>query len=432
MGVTPARRAALEVMRRVRDGDLLDRALERIVDRLPPRDRAWTRELLYGSFRLRGRLDWWLGAHVKGGLGRLDPEVLDILRLGTYQLREMGGVPAYAAISESVDLARTAGAGRAAGLVNAVLRALQRTPAPDASAADPDPVKRLSTWGSHPEWLVRRWIDRFGAEETGALVEVNNRRPELYLHSIDMPREEAIATLADAGIEAAPASPGANVIRLAEPSRVADALERVPAVVQDPAATLVVDYARVPRGGAVIDLCAAPGGKTLGLAERAGWVVAGDLSARRLARVRENIERVGRAPGVFPVVADGRRPPFRAVDAVLLDAPCTGTGTLRRHPDGRWRLAPADVETLAALQTELLQAAAGLVRPGGLLIYATCSLEPEENEEQVQRFLEMSPDFTLAPPAELDPAFMDGGMLRVLPQRHGTDGSFAARMERAR
>src|SRR5690606_21385297 len=204
------------------------------------------------------------------------------------------------------------------------------------------------------------------------------------------------------------------------------------AVVQDPAAALVVRYAAVPEGSTVLDLCAAPGGKALGLAERAGYVAAADLSLSRLERVRENAARVGLDARVGLIAADARRPPFRPADAVLLDAPCTGTGTFRRHPDGRWRLQPEQLEELVALQGEMLAAAASLVRPGGVLVYATCSLESEENERQVESFLAGQPRFRREPPVgAVDASLLAAdGSLSVLPHRQGVDGSFAARMRR--
>ncbi|MDQ3556196.1 MAG: RsmB/NOP family class I SAM-dependent RNA methyltransferase, partial [Gemmatimonadota bacterium] len=220
-------------------------------------------------------------------------------------------------------------------------------------------------------------------------------------------------------------------VRLAEPAQTAAALQRLPAVVQDPAASWVSRYAEIPAAARVVDLCAAPGGKTLVAAECAGLVVAGDRSRRRLQRVRENVDRVGWSDRVALVVADARHPPFAPADVVLLDAPCLGSGTFRRHPDGRWRVGDADLAALADLQAELLRSAAPLVRPGGWLVYSTCSLEPEENEVQIARFLNEHPRFVVDPPAHL-PAEVSGGegSLLVLPQRTGSDGAFAVRLRR--
>lgn len=430
---TVTRQAALEALARVREGELGDRALDLATEGMEPRDRAWTQELVYGTFRLRGRIDHVLNGFARDGVESLDPEVLDVLRLGAYQLLEMGSVPPYAAVSQSVELVRMAGVPRAAGLVNGVLQNMQRRPDFRFPDFERDPAGHLETWGSHPRWLVERWIARWGADEARALVEANNTRPELYLRPLGVTVEEARARLGEAEVASEAVDFAPDSLRVLPPAGAMQALAAVPAVVQDPAAALVVRYADVPEGARVIDLCAAPGGKALGLAERADRVVAADLSARRLRRVMENAKRVGWEGRVGGVVADGRHPPFREVDAVLLDAPCTGTGTFRRHPDGRWRVSPEDLAVLAALQDELLAAAAALVRPGGLLVYSTCSLEREENEVRVESFLAGRAGWRLEPPAGvIDRSLLDGeGHLCVLPQRQGVDGAFAARLWRA-
>ena len=430
--VTPGRRAALEVLSRVRDGDIADRALARFAGRLDPRELAWTHELVFGTLRLRGRLDHLLGKFVRVGLDALDPVVLDVLRLAAYQLVEMASVPPYAAVSQSVDLVRVAGAGRAAGLVNAVLQAFGRgwknVRFPDPAT---QPLDFLVTWGSHPRWLVERWIARYGPESTRLLVEANNRRPELYLTPIGPSVAETIDRLRESGISADTVERFPDSLIVLPPAGPTEALRVVRAVVQDPAAAAVVRFADFGGSDTVIDLAAAPGGKTAGFTGRANYVIASDLSLGRLRRVRSNVERLQLEERVGLVVADGRRPPFRPVPAVLVDAPCTGTGTLRRHADGRWRITPADLDALVQLQWEILNAAAELVASGGTLVYATCSLEPEENELQVQRFLATNPEFRLRAPREpIDGTILVGDFLSILPQRHGVDGAFAARLER--
>jgi 16S rRNA (cytosine967-C5)-methyltransferase len=433
LSVTPGRRAALAVLRAVRRGALADRALAKALERLEPRERAWTQELVYGTLRLRGRLDYLLAPLVRRGLDALEPDVLDVLRLAAYQLLEMDGVPDYAAVSQAVEQARAVGGRGADRLVNGVLRAwLARRQEPAWPDADRDPAGYLAAWGSHPRWLVERWIARWGVEETRRLVEANNRRPELYVRPIGVSAADAVARLEAAGIAAEPVPFAPDSVRVLPPAGAAEALAAAPAVVQDPAAALVVRYAAVPAGGLVADLAAAPGGKALALAEHARYTVAADASLARLGRVGENAARVG-AARLGLLVADARRPPLRdaAADAVLLDVPCTGTGTFRRHPDARWRLQPADLDALVALQREMLEAAAALPRPGGLLIYSTCSLEPEENEAQVDWFLDRHREYALQPPASFDPALLDArGCLAVLPQRWGVDGAFAARLQR--
>jgi len=442
LSLTAPRRAALETLRAMRRGELLDRAFAvaaAIAPQLSPRDRAWTQELVYGTVRLRGRLEHLLAAFVRRGLDSLQPDVLDVLRLGAYQLLEMGSVPAYAAVSQSVELAREVSGEGAARLVNGVLQSLRREGASVAfPSLEDDPVSHLATWGSHPRWLVERWLRFFGREATRALVEADNTRPELFLRPVGLPPSPALDALVAADIEAARVSFAPDALRVAPPRTALEALAAVPAVVQDPAAGLVARYAAIPEGALVADLCAAPGGKALELAERARFVAAADLSWERIARVRENEARLRGGPGlpVGLVVADARMPPFRPVDAVMIDAPCTGTGTLRRHPDGRWRLRPDDIVALVRLQYEILEAAAAIVAPGGLLIYATCSLEPEENEERMDAFLAGHPEFEPAPPPPggdvvPDPRMLDArGRLVVRPWVFGVDGAFAARLRR--
>jgi 16S rRNA (cytosine967-C5)-methyltransferase len=202
--------------------------------------------------------------------------------------------------------------------------------------------------------------------------------------------------------------------------------------IQDPASTLVTQYAAVPAGSLVADVCAAPGGKSLELARVARLVIASDRSPARLARVVANLERI-EATNVRVIAADARFPAIRPVDAVLVDAPCTGTGTFRRHPDARWRLRISDLALMSALQSSLLRAAATIVAPGGLVIYSTCSLEPEENEEQIEAFLAANASWRLEPPpaGSVPAETIDLGYLRVLPHLHGSDGAFAARLRRA-
>jgi 16S rRNA (cytosine967-C5)-methyltransferase len=200
---------------------------------------------------------------------------------------------------------------------------------------------------------------------------------------------------------------------------------------QDPGSTLVTKYAAVPEGAVVADVCTAPGGKAIELTRRASVVFASDLSFNRMRRVVENIQRMELGT-VLPYVADARKPALREVDAVLIDAPCTGTGTFRRHPDARWRLKTSDLAVMGAVQREILRSASAIVKPGGLLVYSTCSLETEENDTQEERFLTENTNWRLEPPPEgAGPAtVLDAGRLRVLPQRHGTDGAFAARLRR--
>lgn len=431
---TDARVVAADICADLRGGEFLDPAFERRTAFLDVRDRRWTRELVYGMLRRRGWLDAVLEARVKNGLARLTPELRDLLRLGAQQLLFMGSVPAYAAIAQTVELAKRRDSIGAGGLANAVLRRIDRERDALDVALPPDPLAALALRHSHPEWLIARWAERYGYEGVAALLAANNEEAPLVARPIGVSADALAATLRDAGVdvEPAPLAAGSLTIRNVGALTALGAFRQGQFHLQDPASTLVAQYAAFPAGLAVGDLCAAPGGKGIELARTAAIVVSADISEARLGRVVENIERL-HLPNQHPVVADARRPALTEVDAVLVDVPCTGTGTFRRHPDGRWRLKPSDLAVMGVLQRDILRAAADAVRPGGLLVYSTCSLEPEENDEQVDRFLAERAEWRLeAPPAGAVPdEVLDDGRLRVLPQRHATDGAFAARLRRA-
>ncbi|MEO8561113.1 MAG: 16S rRNA (cytosine(967)-C(5))-methyltransferase RsmB [bacterium] len=433
--VTDARTAAAELLTDMRGGELLDSAFERRTSRLDPRDRRWTRELVYGMLRRRSWIDALLDDRVRGGLAKLDPDLIDLLRVGAYQLLSMGSVPAYAAIGQTVELTKRRHGIGASKLANAVLRRLDRERERLVVATPEDPVEALALEQSHPRWLVARWIARWGADETRRLLEANNREAPLVARPYHVVREQLEAMLEGAGVTVAdaPLVPDSLVLTSGVGAMTElGAFKQGLFHLQDPASTLVTRYAAIPSGARVADLCAAPGGKSLELARTAGVVFAGDASFARLARVRENVRRLD-ANNIIPFVGDARFPAVRGLDAVLVDVPCTGTGTFRRHPDARWRLRISDLAVLPAMQRSIIRAAATAVRPGGLLIYSTCSLETEENDAQVESFLSDHPDWRLEPPPEgaVPAAVLDAGRLRVLPQRHGTDGAFAARLRRA-
>jgi 16S rRNA (cytosine967-C5)-methyltransferase len=366
---------------------------------------------------------------------RLDADLLDLLRLGAAQLLFMESVPAYAAIAQTVELAKRRHGIGASKLTNAVLRRLDRERDALQLPRTNDPVDTLSLEWSHPRWLVARWISRWGVADTQRLLVANNREAPLIARPYHAVREQVEAMLEAAGVHVDEAPLARDSMVLSSP--VSSLTELGPFRqglfhLQDPASTLVTQYAAVPAGAIVADLCAAPGGKSVELSRQAGAVFASDLSIGRLQRVIENAHRL-EIPALYSYVADARMPAIRPVDVALVDAPCTGTGTFRRHPDARWRLKISDVAVMAALQRGILKSAADAVKPGGLLVYSTCSLEPEENDEQVRLFLDRNPGWELEPPPEgaVPAAALDNGLLRVLPQMHGTDGSFAARLRRS-
>jgi 16S rRNA (cytosine967-C5)-methyltransferase len=284
---------------------------------------------------------------------------------------------------------------------------------------------------SHPEWLVARWVARFGIEATAKLLAWNDARPPLVLQ----PARADLATLEarwrEAGFEPRPAAYGAGLVTNARRPQDLPGFAEGDFLVQDPAQALLLWYADLPPDATLYDACAAPGGKSIGLGRCVARVIAADVSPGRARRLAENLRRAG-SGREHAVVADALHPPVRPLPAVLLDAPCLGTGTFARHPDARHRVTPEALAELAERQAALLDEAAAIVEPGGLLLYATCSLEPEEDAEQVDRFLGRHPEFRREPPDAFPPALLDErGDLVVLPQRHGMDGAFASRLRRA-
>ena len=418
----------------LRAGVLLDAAFERRVGPLDARDRRWTQELLWGMLRRRGWLDAMLAVRVRGGVAKLDGDVADLLRLGAYQLLNMGSVPAYAAIAQTVELTKRRHGIGASKLVNAVLRRVDRERDELEPPVPADAIEALAQRHSHPRWVVARWVERWGMEDTERLLEANNTEATITVRPFGILRDglEAMLDGADVETHQVPLVPDSLRLRAGVALTELGAFQQGVFFVQDPAATLVTQYAAIPGGAVVADLCAAPGGKALELSRSASLVIAADRNNARVDRMLVGVGRVD-APNLVAMIADARFPAIAPVEAVLIDVPCTGTGTFRRHPDARWRLRVSDFAVLGALQKSILRAAATVVAPGGLLIYSTCSLEPEENDDQIDAFLADHPEFALESPSDgtVPASVLENGRLRVLPQSHGTDGAFAARLRRA-
>ncbi|MGH7527100.1 MAG: transcription antitermination factor NusB [Gemmatimonadales bacterium] len=430
VGLSP-RRAALRILGQVRAGRPFDAALDRAVNRLGRADRRLAHEMAAGVLRRRQRLDAQLAPLVPRGWDKVAPELQDVLRLGAFQLTALDRVPAHAAVDTSVALAKEAGGARAGGFVNAVLRRLGSAPAePAAAARDAPPAARLAESHSHPLWLVERWLERYGPEQTERLLRWNNTRPRLVLQPAREGLQDLEQRWRNAGIEVEPAPYGAGLVTNRTRPQELPGFEDGAFIVQDPSQALLGWFADLPPGATLYDASAAPGGKTLALGRDAGRVVAGDVNPARVRRLAENLRRAG-SGREHAVVADARYPPLRRVDAVLLDAPCLGTGSFARHPDARERVTPEALGRLERLQGELLDRVAGALASGGLLIYSTCSLEPEENQRQVERFLSRHPDFGREPSETFPPALLTAdGDLMTLPQRDAMDGAFAARLRR--
>lgn len=423
-GATAARRAAIHTLESCARGRVFEHALEESTKNLDERDRRLTHELAAGVLRRQSALDAALAPLVSRDWNAVPQRLQAILRLGAYQLTALDRVPVHAAVATSVSLAREASGARAAGFVNAVLRRL---------AADPalkHPPAALPLTDSHPRWLVERWLERFGPEETQQLQAWNDQQPRLAVQPARESLEELEPAWHRQGFQTdwAPFKAGMYV-DVRRPDQL-DGFDRGAFLIQDPAQSMVTRFAGL-HGLLVYDACAAPGGKALALARDGAVVVAGDRSRLRVQRIRQNLLRAGQRRE-FPLVADALHPPITQVDAVLLDAPCLGTGTFARHPDARWRVSPDALAVLAGQQKAMLERLASLVKPGGMLVYATCSLEPEENECQVDGFLTSHPEFRREPnpvfPGEL---LSSRGDLSILPQRHRMDGAYAARLRRS-
>ena len=439
------RKTALDVLTRIRrDGTFAAEALGAALTEkaFPERDAALATELVYGVLRQRMYLDYVLNGFSRTPFRKLEPVVRDALRLGAYQILFLDRVPAHAAVNEAVGQVPA----RAKGFANAVLRKVA-----DLDAAPPvesgDPIERLSIETSHPRWIVERFIERFGQQEARALCEANQQPPPAVLraNTLRMGRDELVAWLKTEGVSAEPARYGADAV-------VVDRLEAVLRpqryekglyMVQGEASQLAVELLDPKPGEKVLDVCAAPGGKTTHIAARVGpqgRVVATDIARRRLTLVEQNGMLSG-AKNIACIVADmTKKPPVRAggsFDRVLVDAPCSALGELAKNPDARYRKSPEAISTLAKIQRILLERAAGLVRPGGVLVYATCTITGEENEDLIEAFQrqhpEMEPDNAGAVLGDDRAVFIaENGTFLAAPHRTGTGGFFAARFTRKR
>lgn len=439
-----ARAEALRILCRVEvDAAYADILLDRALSRrgLAVRDRALTTELVYGTLRWQRRLDWHLARVSRRPLAELDPWVRNLLRLTAYQLLLLDRIPARAAVHEAVELAKRLGHPGVAEFVNATLRALVRSGRELPAPLPEDPVAALAVRASFPDWLAVRWAARYGfAEAEALLAALNDRAPlTLRVNPLKADPETLRRALQGEGIEARPC-------RFAPDGLVAagvPALDRLPAlragwcVVQDEASILVGHLLAPEPGEAVADVCAAPGTKTThlaGLMADRGRLLAFDPHPGRLGRVQEACRRLGVSIVECLEGEVARLAPAypEACHRVLVDAPCSNLGVLRRNPEAKWRCREADLPALQVRQRVILEAAATMVRPGGVLVYATCSLEPEENEGVVEPFLAAHPAFAPAPPPPGFPAAcVDArGTLRMLPHRHGSDGFTAVRLRR--
>ncbi|HXT69865.1 MAG TPA: transcription antitermination factor NusB [Vicinamibacterales bacterium] len=430
-----ARLAAARVLLSIERGrTTLAAELERERDDIAdPRDRALFMEITAGSLRWRAELDHCIAFHSRRAVSDLMPEVRATLRSGAYQLMHLDRVPSHAAVSESVDVIRALGRPKAAGLVNAVLRKFTGQGArrslprrPERRGTRDSALNYLSVTLSHPRWLVSRWLDRLGFEQTERWCQFNNSSPAVTVRLIDG------APLPD--WTPARFVPGAFQLPAGALGRL-DPIVRDSLMVQDEGSQLVAAAAGVQPGDRVLDLCAAPGGKTIIFSTAAGpkgQVVASDVRPARVHLLRAMIQRAGLDVPVLALDGESGLPFGATFDRVVVDAPCSGLGTLRRDPDIKWTREEAGLPAFAERQARLLDQATTAVRPGGHLVYATCSSEPEENESVIDAFLTRTPAFRLAAVDSVDAQLVTArGFLSTLPPRDELDAFFAAKLVRS-
>ncbi len=443
------RKIALDILMRVEEGAFADLALDAALDAargIDPRDRGLATELVYGVLRRRGRLDFALGRLCSKPLAKLEPKVLALLRLGAYQILELSRVPERAAVHTTVELARSERLERATGFLNGVLRSLARQkgaiPWPDPHK---DPVAALEVGASVPRWLAKGWIREMGAEEALALGEAMAQPAPftLRVNTLRTSREDFLAALREAGFEGTPTAYAPEGVVLS-----ARGEGPLPGEgegwwqVQDEASALIAHLTAPRAGDRIVDACAAPGGKTThlaALAQNGATIVALDLHPQRAALVASGAQRLG-CLGIEARAWDlTKAPDFlppESVDAVLVDAPCSGLGVLRRNPEIRWRRSQSDIRAVATLQRTILRNTAPLVRPGGALLYSVCTFTPEETDEVVADFLKENPRFVREDLRDVTPPhwrelFDERGALRTFPHRHGgMDAFFAVRFRK--
>lgn len=444
-----ARHAALDILLKVElHNAYAAPLLARAMPRFQSRDRRLLVDLVYGVLRWRLTLDWIIARASHRPIASIDLSLLILLRLGAYQLIFLTKIPRHAAVSTSVDLAKSVRGQKAGGFINALLRhiaekgnkTLEQLPRNQTADA-------LALRTSHPSWLVRRWIEQFGYGETEALCNANNQPPPATL------RVNAHKTTRDSLIKDAKQIPNLKDTRI-NPTRFAsqglsvaplsavfetDWLERGVVTIQDEASQIVGEIVSARPGEWILDACAGIGGKALQLLETTDGhlnLICMDAIPRKLKQLHSSAKRLGLPPPPR-IAARAEKNPLAnhpIFDKVLLDAPCSNTGVIRRHPERKWRLEERDITRLCEVQEGFLTALAPKVRVGGVLVYSTCSLEREEGEEMVSRFLSLHKEFTLDDCAQVlgnrNIPFVTKGMFRSFPHKDGMDGFFCARLIR--
>ncbi len=439
-----ARQSAFIALKAVHKGAFADVALDRVLANhtLSNADRRLLTELVYGCVRRLRSLDTLIDQLGRKPALSQPPDVRTTLHLGLYQLRYLEQIPPSAAVNTTVDLLKQNKMGGLSGFVNGLLRQyLRLRETQDPLRLPSDPVDRLGVLHSYPSWIVQTWVDSLGLEGAEQLCITLNQSPsiDLRINPLKTDRDTVQAAFADHGVTTTPLPPLPQALRIVgNPGPI----HQLPGytegwwTIQEASAQLVGHLVNPTPGSTVIDLCAAPGGKTTHLVELMqgqGVVWACDRTASRLKRLQQNLQRL-QISTVNLREGDGRNPSSELplADYMLIDAPCSGLGTLNRHADARWRQTPESVTELAELQTQLLSAATQQVKPGGVIVYATCTLHPAENEDVINHFLGQHPQWQLESVALnpiLAPLQTESGWIKIWPHQHAMDGFFMARLK---
>ena len=439
-----AREVALKIINEViNEGAYANIALARELGRrgLSDQDRRFVTEIVYGTIKAGDTLDWILGHYVTRPLDKVPPVIRNILRMGVYQLFFLSRVPASAACNQAVELAKKYGHQGTIKFVNAVLRGAARSPEkvkyPEKVN---DPVRYIALKHFHPEWIVQRWVDRLGADAAEELCHFNNLTPSLSVRTnmLKTDREKLLQVLAGEGVICEPSQWTPEGILCHEFPALASlaSLKAGLFQVQDESSMMVAHALGPKPGEFIIDACGAPGGKSTHIAalmQNRGRLLSTDIYEHKLALTRENASRLGIT--IIETKAMDATTLHLAykekADRVLVDAPCSGLGVLRRKPDSRWRKKPDSVRDLPALQAAILNSAAECVKPGGVLVYSTCTTEPEENENIITAFLQIHKDFELQHTGQFLPVSQPTDMVQFWPHTDKIDGFFIARMKRS-
>lgn len=435
---TSSRICALEILIELEQGKVrVNDLLHQRLGKLQPPDRALATRLVMGVLRLRGQLDWLWEAYSRRPLSQIDPIVVNILRLGAYQHAHCDGITPYALVNESVLLTRHKGRKFAAGFVNAVLRSLTKSPPPPLpEATSADSLPQLSKLLSHPKWLIKRWVDRFGLAETVKLCQFNNAEPAHFVrvNTSFTTRVKLIKYFSDIGWDPQPVAGLPEAVRISpsgnptQDSGYKKGWYEIQAL-----SSMMAGHMMAPKPGeTVLDACAGRGGKATHLAEimeGKGVVIAGDIRAAKLSLLQENLGRL-KVEIVHPMGYNGTSASFKEnFDRILLDAPCSSLGVTGRYPDIKWKVTGQDIQAASRLQRSLLSRLSQFVKPGGVIVYAVCSFEPEETEDVLEDFLSAHNNYERENIGDHLPKVLQQSVTQSgywLPQNSGMDGFFCA------